>query len=66
MRLTLAWFGYELDFSLGPTTVDDEAEPVTVRGDSVSIPIGYAPSPPPEWEKPLNRYDEPSEADEDV
>lgn len=65
MRLTLAWFGYELDFSLGPTTVDDEPEPDT-HGDVTCQPLGFAPTPHPGWEKPLNGYDEPAEGDEDI
>lgn len=63
MRLTLAWFGYELDVTFGPTTVDDEIEPL---GDSLSTPIGFAPTPHPGWEKSLNTWDEPAEGDEDV
>lgn len=77
MHVDVCWFGLELDFRadltgvsfyLGRTTVDDDVapDPVPVRGDSVSIPIGYAPSPQPDWEKPLNRWDEPDESTEDV
>lgn len=48
MRLTLAWFGYELDFSLGPTTVDDEPEP-DPRGDVTTYPVGFTRAAVP-WE----------------
>lgn len=67
MRLTqaLSWFGLEvsLDFYVGPTTVDDEPEPVCEAGSYTSTVIGFAPSVEPDWEKPLNRYDEPDEAE---
>lgn len=67
MRLTqaLSWFGFEvsLDFYLGPTTVDDEPETVFEAGSYTSTPIGFCPSIVPDWEKPLNGYDEPDEAE---
>lgn len=66
MRLTLCWFGFELDISLGPTTVDDEPACSLDGGTTSSYPIGYAPTPHPSWERPLNQWDEPSEDSEDV
>ncbi len=74
MHVDACWFGIELDFRadltgvsfyLGMSTVDDEPEPDS-RGDVVGTFIGFAPSAQPDWEKPLNRYDEPSEGDEDT
>lgn len=65
MHVTVAWFGFELDFYLGETRVDDEPEP-DPRGDVLCQPIGFAPTPHPGWERPLNHWDEPSEGDEDV
>lgn len=63
MRVQVAWFGLELDFYLGPTTVDDEPEDCTGAGSFTSQPVGFCPSVEPDWEKPLNRYDEPDEAE---
>lgn len=77
--MRVCWFGIELDFTfelpairfyLGPTTVDDEPEPEpeppTIRGDALSTPIGFRPTPHPGWERPLNHWDEPGEGDEDT
>lgn len=65
MRLTLCWFGYELDFSLGPTTVDDEPEP-DHRGDALSTPIGFTrPEIPWDTDGPVHQFD-PGEGAEDV
>lgn len=71
MRLSIAILGWELDLSLAPENVTDdeitaEFGPYQDAGSTGSYPIGYAPSPQPEWVRPLNRYDEPSEGDEDV
>lgn len=73
MRLTLCWFGYELDFSFGPTTVDDMQEPCTGEfepyqdaGTTGCTILGFAPTPHPGWERPLNTFDEPGEGDEGV
>lgn len=72
MRVQVAWFGLELDFYLGPTTVNDEHEPEpepvrdSVHGDSLSTVIGFTRTPHPGWERPLNHWDEPGEGDEDV
>lgn len=64
MRLTIHFLGVEV-FDIAVNESDAvEPEEVDPRGDVVSYPIGYAPSPQPDWEKPLNRYDEPSEGDE--
>lgn len=64
MRLTLCLAGFELDFYLGETRVDDEPEPVFEAGSWTSNPVGFCHSIEPDWEKPLNRYDEPAEGDE--
>lgn len=67
MRLSIELFGYELTF--GPAVeCDDEPEfePYQDAGTTGSTPIGFCHSPQPEWVRPLNRYDEPSEGDEDV
>lgn len=44
----------------------EEFETYQDAGTTGSTPIGFAPSPQPEWERPLNGYDEPDEGDEDV
>lgn len=64
MRLTLSILGIELDISLGPVA-SDEPEAID-HGSVTSYPVGFAPSVEPDWEKPLNRYDEPGEDYEDV
>lgn len=67
MRVQVAWFGLELDFYLGPTTVDDECactESGTDPGSFTSNPVGFCHSIEPDWEKPLNRLD-PGDDDED-
>lgn len=51
MRLTLAWFGYEPDFSFGPTAVDEEPGE-DWRGDCITQPVGFVRSPAPDWEDP--------------
>lgn len=57
MRLTLCWFGMELDLYLGETRVDEEPELVFEAGSYTSQPVGFCPSIEPDWEKPLNRLD---------
>lgn len=64
MRLNFCYGGMELDFTLELPTisfsfgpfVDEEPEalpdPVTIRGDSLSVPIGFAPTPMPPWDDP--------------
>lgn len=72
MRLTLTWFGLEVDLYLGPSTVDDDVldsvqdTPDTSPGSFTSCPVGFTANINPNWERPLNGWDEPSEGDEDV
>lgn len=56
----------ELDFYLGETRVDDEPEylPYQDAGTTGSTVVGFVRSVEPDWERPLNRYDEPAEGDE--
>lgn len=63
MRLTFCWFGYELDVTLGPTTVDDEACTCTessteTRGDVLSTPVGFTrPHIPWDADGPVHQFD---------
>lgn len=70
MRIQVAWFGMELDFYLGPTTVDDDPEPESVedhRASFTSYPVGFAPSVTPEWEIPPSYHTfDPGDEDEDT
>ena len=74
MRLTLHLLGvevFDLAFGLQETykpleVSDDEFESYQDAGTTGSTPIGFCHSPQPEWERPLNRYDEPAEGDEDA
>lgn len=64
MRLTVHVLGVEVfDFAVNEPAVEAESDH---RGDSTSTVIGFAPTPHPGWERPLNGYDEPGEGDEDV
>ena len=76
MRLTIAILGVEVfDISIGSDVADcyeAEADELGVeitpdrRGDALSTPTGFAPTPHPGWERSLNGYDEPGEGDEDT
>lgn len=66
MRVTICWFGYELDFSLGPVSDDEpEFEPFPDAGYTVSTPIGFT-LPPIPWDAdgPVHQFD-PDESTED-
>lgn len=64
MRLTLAWFGYEIDFSFGPTTVDEPDTCSLDGGTTSSYPVGFTQTPHPPWERPLNTWDVPDEGED--
>lgn len=68
MRLTLHLLGVEVfDLAINePTESEAEFDPYQDAGTTGCTVIGFAPSAQPEWERPLNRYDEPDEGSEDV
>ena len=68
MRWVVRVFGLEVfavEADDDPAACDCEDE-YTDAGTTGAYPIGFAPTPHPGWERPLNTFDEPGEGDEDV
>lgn len=66
MRLTFEALGISLDISICRTDAVQESVQDDDRGFCTSYPVGFVRSLGPDWERPLNTFDEPSEGDEDT
>ena len=67
MRVTISLLGFTLDLTLGRDRDDEpEFDEYQDAGTTSAYPIGFAQTPHPGWERPLNTFDEPGEGDEDV